>query len=414
MTSSRIFVGIDWGTEVHRVWMTDREGAPLGDRAFRHGSEGLAALADWVVAGSAGDAGAVVVAIEVPRGTVVETLLERGCQVWALNPKQLDRFRDRYAVAGAKDDRRDAHVLADAARTAPSAFRALTATDPLTAQLRECSRHDTELAADVGRVANRLRDLLLRAWPELLRLAPAANEPWLWALLAQAPSPEAATTLRPAVVRAVLRRHRIRRLTADDVVAVLRGPRVHLVPGTREGIATRVVDLVAQLTLLHRQRAAAARRLEVLLAAPPDPSPQDGREHRDPAILQSLPGLGPRIAGTMLAEAADALRRRDYHALRAHTGIAPVTKQSGKSRVVRMRMACNPRLQRAMYWWGHSAVRLDPRTRAHYKRLRAAGHGHARALRGVGDRLLRLLIVLLDRGALYDATRRLQPDATWA
>ena len=70
------------GTEVHRVWMTDREGEPLGDRAFRHGSEGLAALADWVVAGSAGDAGAVVVAIEVPRGAVVETLLERGCQVW--------------------------------------------------------------------------------------------------------------------------------------------------------------------------------------------------------------------------------------------------------------------------------------------------------------------------------------------
>jgi hypothetical protein len=86
--------------------MTDREGAPLGE------------------------AGAVVVAIDVVRGTVVETPLERGCQVWALNPKQLDRFRDRDAVAGAKDDRRDARVLADAARTAPSAFRPLAPTDP--------------------------------------------------------------------------------------------------------------------------------------------------------------------------------------------------------------------------------------------------------------------------------------------
>ena len=352
MAQPRIFVGIDWGTQVHRVWMTDREGEPLGDCAFSHDSAGLTALADWVVAASGGEAAAVGIVIEVPHGTVVETLLERGCQVGALNPKQLDRFRDRYTVAGAKDDRRDARVLAHVARTDPAAVRWLTATDPLTAQLRECSRHDVELAEDLGRVTNRLRDLLLRAWPELLPLAPAANEPWLWALLARAPSPEAAATLRPAVVRALLRRHHIRRLTTDAVVAVLRGPRVYLVPGTRDGIALRIVDLVAQLEVLHRQRSAAARHLERLLAGPSDAPPQDGREHRDPAILQSLPGIGPRIAGTMLAEAADALRRRDYHALRAHTGLAPVTKQSGKSRVVRMRMACNPRLQRAMYCWG--------------------------------------------------------------
>ena len=409
MTPARVYVGIDWGNESHRVWMTDRAGEPLGDRAFPHRSEGLAALTDWVVRASEGEAGAVVIAIEVPRGTVVETLLERGCQVWALNPKQVDRFRDRYAVAGAKDDRRDAQVLAHAARTDPTAFRVLGATDPLTAQLRECSRHDRELAEDLGRVANRLRDLLLRAWPELLHLAPAAEEPWLWALLAQAPSPDTAATLRPATVRALLRRHHIRRLTADEVVAVLRGPRVYLVPGTRDGIATRIVDLVAQLEMLHRQRAAAERRLERLLALPPDVPPQDAREHRDSAILQSLPGIGTRIACTMLAEAADALRRRDYHALRAHTGIAPVTKQSGKSRVVRMRLACNSRLQQAMYCWGQGAVRLDPHTRAHYARLRAAGHGHARALRGVGDRLLRVLVVLLTTGTCYDAARRTQP-----
>jgi transposase len=409
MTPARVYVGIDWGNESHRAWMTDPAGAPLGDRTFVHRSEGLAALADWVGSASGGDAAAVVIAIEVPRGTVVETLLERGFHVWALNPKQLDRFRDRYAVAGAKDDRRDARVLAHAARTDPAAFHPVAATDPVTAQLRECSRHDAELAEDLGRAANRLRDLLLRAWPELLVLVPAANEPWLWALLALAPAPDIASRLRPASVRALLRRHHIRRLTAEEVVAVLRGPQVYLVPGTREGIAIRVRDLVAQLAMLQRQRAHAEQQLARLLAPPPDAPPQDAREHRDAEILQSLPGLGTRIAGTMLAEAAAALRRRDYHALRAQTGIAPVTKQSGKSRVVHMRLACNGRLQHAMYCWGQGAVRLDPHTRAHYARLRTAGHGHARALRGVGDRLLRLLVVLLTTGACYDPDRRSAP-----
>ena len=65
----------------------------------------------------------IAVAIETPRGAVVATCLERGFAVFALNPKQLDRFRDRHTVAGAKDDRRDALVLADSRRTDPRAFR---------------------------------------------------------------------------------------------------------------------------------------------------------------------------------------------------------------------------------------------------------------------------------------------------
>jgi len=405
---ARIFVGIDWGNEIHHTWVTDGDGAAIDHRRFEHSGAGLTALAEWLVS-CAAEPRAIIVAIEVPRGPIVETLLERGCQVWAINPKQLDRFRDRYSVGGAKDDRRDARVLAQAARTDPSAFRPLDAADPLTAQLRECSRHDAELAADFGRVANRLRELLLRAWPEVLRLAPAADAPWLWTLLARAPTPDAAAALRPAWVRQLLRRHHIRRWTAEDLLTVLRTPSVHLVAGTREGIAPRITDLVAQLEVLHQQRRAAERRLVGLLdALTDDAPPQVGREHPDAVILQSLPGIGIRITGTMLAEAADMLRRRDYHALRTHTGIAPVTKQSGKTRVVQMRLACNGRLRDAMFCWGRSALR-DPHVHAHYTRLRAGGHSHARALRGVVDRLLKVLIVLLTNGQLYDATRRPSP-----
>ena len=67
-------------------------------------------------------AGDVGVAIETPRGPVVESLMERGIAVHSINPKQLDRFRDRLSPAGAKDDRRDARVLASALRTDPHCF----------------------------------------------------------------------------------------------------------------------------------------------------------------------------------------------------------------------------------------------------------------------------------------------------
>jgi transposase len=109
----------------------------------------------------------------------------------------------------------------------------------------------------------------------------------------------------------------------------------------------------------------------------------------------------------MLAEASRLLADRDYHALRAHSGLAPVTKQSGKRTVVLMRYACNRRLRVAAHYWGQAAIRHDPYSAAHYQRLRARGHSHGRALRGVVDRLLRVLMAMLKSQTSYDPTRRL-------
>lgn len=106
------FVGVDWGSEKHQTCILDGRGAIVEEREFSHGGTGLGALGDWVLS-VAGAASAVAVAIEVPHGPVVDTLLDRGFVVYAINPKQLDRLRDRISIAGAKDDRRDAYVLAD-------------------------------------------------------------------------------------------------------------------------------------------------------------------------------------------------------------------------------------------------------------------------------------------------------------
>ncbi len=402
----RVFVGIDWGSEVHRVWVTDRDGVPLGDREVRHRGVALAELAGWLIGLADGEASAVAVALEVPRGPVVETLLERGCHVFAINPKQLDRFRDRFSVAGAKDDRRDAQVLSSAIRTDRPAFQHLQIEDPLTIRLREFSRQDVELGEDVGRLVNRLRDHLVRVWPEVLALSPASDEPWFWALLDLVPTPAEASGIRPARIRQLLRRHRIRRVTAEQVIAVLRTPAVHVAPGVWDGVRVRMADLIEQLRVVYPQRQKAERRLaDTLAAMTTEDASETPREHHDTTIIQSLPGIGTRIAATMLAEAAGPLRDRDYHALRVLGGSAPVTKQSGKSRVVMMRYACHTRLRNAFHLWAQGSVRDDPRSRALYQQMRQRGHGHARALRGVADRLLALLVALLKTRTLYDEAR---------
>ena len=129
-------------------------------------------------------------------------------------------------------------------------------------------------------------------------------------------------------------------------------------------------------------------------------------EHRDVEILQSLPGVGRFVAATMLTEAAGPLAERDYATLRAHTGVAPVTKRSGKrAYFVHMRYACKWRLRQALYHWSRTSIQRDAAARAYYDQLRRRGHKHGRALRSVADRWLRILIAMLTTRTLYDPSR---------
>jgi Transposase len=113
----RWFVGIDWASQEHVVSLCDGKGKKIGQRKFAHGGTGLSDMMAWLLKASGGEAREIHVAIETSHGPIVEALLERGFNVYSINPKQLDRFRDRFTVAGVKDDSLDADVLADSLRT---------------------------------------------------------------------------------------------------------------------------------------------------------------------------------------------------------------------------------------------------------------------------------------------------------
>jgi transposase len=402
------WVGIDWAMQAHRICVLGEDGRLVAERSVDHTGTALGEFADWLTQLSSANPAETAVAIEVPHGAVVEALVERGFAVFAINPKQLDRFRDRHTVAGAKDDRRDALVLADSLRTDAQAFHRVRLDDPLLLQIREFSRIEEELGREANRLSNQMLIQLHRFYPQMLHLCPAANEPWLWDLLKLAPTPAAAQKLRPSRVEKLLREHRIRRLTTDDVLEELRSAPLPVAPGVVESASAHVALLLPRLRLAHSQRTECARRVERLLEEIGAEGPEEHRrEHRDVEILRSLPGIGRVVAATMLAEASQPLAERNYHALRSHAGIAPVTKQSGKRKAVVMRYACNPRLRNALYHWARVSSRHDPSTKAHYLALRQRGHSAARAWRGVADRLLRILVSMLVHQTLYDPNHRL-------
>src|SRR5215471_10031098 len=202
---ARWFVGIDWASATHQVCLVDAEGNITGERAFPHGGAGLAELCAWLLAMTNAEPAVIAVAIKVPHGPIVETLLERGFAVYAVNPKQLDRFRDRFTVAGANDDRRDAHVLGDSLRTDRHCFRRLAAEDAVVIELREWSRMTEDLQQERNRLANRMREQLWRYYPQALAISDDLAADWFLELWAAIPTPAKAARVRESSVERLLK-----------------------------------------------------------------------------------------------------------------------------------------------------------------------------------------------------------------
>jgi transposase len=388
------FVGVDWATVEHEVCTMEASGKQVDARSFKHSGDGLADLCSQLL--KFGDPASIAVAIEVPHGAVVETLLDRGFAVFAINPKQLDRFRDRFTVAGAKDDRRDAMVLADSLRTDGHLFRRLEIQPATIIEMREWSRMHDELQGDRNGIVNQMRAQLIRYFPALLAVAPDPGEDWATRLFELIPDHATAMKVKAARVTKMLKDHRIRRIDAEGILTQLRATPVYSAPGTATAAIAHLQLLAERVRLINKQIKGCKARLESMLeglATEPPVGQKD--EQRDVAIIQTMPGIGVIVASTLLGEAAGPLRTRDYPALRALAGVAPVTRRSGKKHVVVMRTACHPRLRNAVYHWARVATQNDDVAKTRYAALRARGKSHGQALRSVADRLLAVLCAML-------------------
>jgi transposase len=412
-----LFVGIDWGSKTHTVCVVDAQSKKLLEREVAHRGDDVLAFAEQLTKLAHGDLSRVCAAMESPHGVMVEVLLERGVKTYSLNPKQLDRFRDRHSAAGAKDDDLDAYVLASSLRTDLRLYREIVVPTAERMQLSALSRSYETLTEQVLSLANQIREQLVRYYPQMLALGAWHEETWLWELFDAAPTPAQTAAPTPTQpqglsaqkIGAILKSHRIRRHDPKAVLASLRETPLPVATGVAEAGATRILALLPVLRVAHQQRNDCSKRMKSLLSSFQKETDSPEQTHHDAALLLSLPGIGVHNGAVMLTEAHQALQQRDYQALRRRAGVAPVSQRTGgKSRTpqVSQRQACSNRLREAAYHWGCSASQCDPRTKEHYAELRARKHSHGRAIRGVVDRLLKVLTAVLNSGLPYDPARR--------
>ena len=180
------------------------------------------------------------------------------------------------------------------------------------------------------------------------------------------------------------------------MLRILLQPAIKVAEGVAEAASIHIRSLIVRLRLVNRELRDAERKLDELCAT------FKGSEQGDVAILRSLPGIGRINLAALLAEASGPLSRRDYRALRTLSGVAPVTKRSGKSSIVVMRYAAHTRLRNTVFHWARAAIRHDLESKRRYAALRKCGHSHGRALRTVADRLIQVMCVLLKRQTMFD------------
>jgi hypothetical protein len=392
----RLFVGDDWAEDHHDVELMDAAGRVLARKRLPEGVAGMAGLHALVGEhlGESADGAEVAVGIETDRGPWVAALVAAGYTVFGVNPLQASRFRQRHGVSGAKSDRGDAHMLADMVRTDSHQFRAVAGDSADAEGLKVLARAHKTLIWEKARQVQRLRHQLLGYFPGALEAFDDLAAPDALELLGKAPDPARAARLTRAQVSAALKRAGRRNITdrATAILAALRGEQLGQPPALTAAYAATARSLIAVITTLNEQVKALQGQVEA-----------DFGRHPDAEVYRSQPGLGAILGARVLGEFGDDPHRyADGKARRNYAATSPLTRASGKKKVVAARFIRNDRLADALRLQAFAALTASPGARAYYDELRERGIEHNDALRRLANRLVGILHGCLKTRSLYN------------
>jgi transposase len=392
----RLFVGDDWAEDHHDVELMDAAGKVLARKRLPEGVAGMARLHELIgqQLGEDGEDAEVVIGIETDRGPWVAALVAAGYVVYAVNPLQASRYRERHGVSGAKSDRGDAHMLTDMVRTDSHQLRVVAGDSPGAGAVKAVARTHKTLIWDRTRQVQRLRHQLREYFPAALAAFEDLDAADALELLAKAPDPARAAKLTRAQLSAALKRARRRDIPAKvtAIMAALRGPQLGQPPAITAAYAATVRSLIAVITVLNEQVKTLEEEVEAVF----------GR-HPDAEIYLSQPGLGPVLGARVLGEFGDDPDRYDSgKARKNYAGTSPITRASGKKKTVAARFIRNDRLIDALMAQALAALTASSGARALYDAERARGMEHNPALRKLASRLVGILHGCLKTRTLYD------------
>lgn len=377
--STDVFAGLDWAVHTHAVCVIDAAGAVLDRFEISHDRDGLAELMRRL----ARFGERVRIAIERPSGLIVDALVEAGHHVFPIHPNAVKASRPRYRSHGAKSDASDAYLLADLLRTDGHRWRELSPQSDSICALRALVRARDDLVSTRVALCNQLRSTLEAFWPGAACIFADITSPIALAFLKRYPSPTSAARLSVATLgRFCRRQHYSGRRSPAELLARLRSAAEGLAgPLTNEATGQVVRSVVAVLLPLVAQIAELTHRIERFVESLPDEQ-----------IIMSFPRAGHVCAAQILAELGDVRERfPSLDQLASEAGAVPVTYQSGKTRSVAFRWACNHRLRKAVTCLADNSRHANAWARGIYMGARARGCDHPHAIRILARAWLRVI-----------------------
>jgi len=388
----RYYLGVDWADQTHAVWVVNESGTKTAARTVPHTAEGLSEwgreLDEWRTQGIE-----LWAAIERREGRVVDFLLDHGVVVYPVNPKALDRARDRFRQSGAKSDPFDARVLADFLRTDHAHLQVLQPSSAAAQELKLLTEDYQQQIRQQTRLINQLTATLKAYYPRALEIAELST-PLAREFLQAYPTPEAVAALTERQWQRWALAHRLREARTRELWAVLQGPQLPVPAHVVRAKARLMQSLVAQLTLVVAAVAEYREAIEDFFA-------------RMPAAqwARTLPiGKHGITAPTLWARLGDAPGRwESFRHLQAHAGAVPVTKRSGKQqRTIQFRFACDKALRYVIDHVAFLSLHSSVWARAYYDQQRARGHAHRQALRALAAKWLKIIFVMWQHQVPYD------------
>lgn len=400
-----LFIGDDWAEDHHDVELVDDDGQVLARRRLPEGIGGIAGLhalvadhlpEDWIELEPEQVQGLVKVGIETDRGPWVAALVAAGYEVFAINPLSVARYRERHSTSGAKSDAGDAHVLAEIVRVDRAHHRPLAGDSQEAEAIKLVARTHQSLIWERSRHVLRLRAALRDFFPAALEAFADLDAPDALELLAAAPDPVRAGRLNRRRIIAALKRANRRNIEAraTELVQVFGAEQLRRSAPVEAAYAAIVASQATIIATLNTQVEQMAAVVEAHFG-----------QHPDAEIYTSQPGLGVVLAARVLGEFGDDPHRyTDAKARKNYAGTSPITKASGKKKIVLARYARNRRLGDALQQWAFCSLRGSPGARAYYQQLRVRGTGHQAALRQLANRLVGILHGCLKTHTTYDET----------
>jgi hypothetical protein len=392
----RLLVGDDWAQDHHDIEVMDEAGRVLARKRVPEGVAGIGQLHELIsrFLPEQGTDAEIQVGIETDRGPWVVALIAAGYTVFPVNPLQASRYRSRHGVSGAKSDAGDAHVLADMVRTDAHQLRPAAGDSPQAEAVKVLARTHKTLIWERWAVVQRLRAQLLEYFPAAVIAFEDLDAPDALELLGKAPDPARAAKLTRAQVSAVLKhagRYKIAART-EAILAALRSPQLGQPPTLTAAYAATARSLIAVIATLNEQVAVLQGQVEAHF----------GR-HPDAEIYLSQPGLGAITGARVLGEFGDDPHRyASSKARKNYAATSPITRASGKKKIVAARFVHNDRLIDALMIQAFAALRVSPGARAFYDAQRASGHEHNDALRRLANKLVGILHGCLKTRTCYD------------